>query len=296
MAKATPTMRQLRYFKELANYKNFTTAAKALNTTQSTISSAIRQLEYDLDANLFDRSTHHVHLTDQGIAIKEHVERMVNSHYNGMRELLKLTRYRSKTIRVTCIPSAIHLITPWISLWLERNPNIEVEIKDMHNGLVTNAIALCNADIGIDTGHIPPDILISHCIAQDEMMIVFPTNHLLAEETYIEDSELKNYKISVLNSDYVNKFLENYLVTQKIPSPQIYIFNDIETIYSLIIHEHSFGLIFRSQIKSYLPHTLTARPIDTRPISREISLIASKNLIHNDLELADFWNFLKENL
>ena len=53
-------LRQLRYFIKVAETLSFSEAAKALFVTQSTLSQQIKQLEYDLDTLLLERSSHGV--------------------------------------------------------------------------------------------------------------------------------------------------------------------------------------------------------------------------------------------
>lgn len=58
--------RQFEYFVAVAEELSFTRAAARTFTVQSTVSAAIRALEADLGATLFDRSTKHVALTAAG--------------------------------------------------------------------------------------------------------------------------------------------------------------------------------------------------------------------------------------
>ena len=59
-------LRQLRYFVKAAETLNFSEAAKGLYITQSTLSQQIRQLETELDVQLFQRNSHEVTLTEAG--------------------------------------------------------------------------------------------------------------------------------------------------------------------------------------------------------------------------------------
>src|SRR6201997_4825603 len=62
-------LRQLATFVALAEEGSFTRAADRLHVVQSAVSAGVRNLEKELGAMLFDRSTHSVKLTDAGRAL-----------------------------------------------------------------------------------------------------------------------------------------------------------------------------------------------------------------------------------
>ena len=62
-------LRQLAVFVAVAEEGSFTRAADRLHVVQSAVSAGVRNLERELDARLFDRSTHKVALSDAGRAL-----------------------------------------------------------------------------------------------------------------------------------------------------------------------------------------------------------------------------------
>ena len=62
-------LRQLAAFLAVAEEGSFTRASDRLHIVQSAVSANVRNLERELDARLFDRTTHTVKLTDEGHAL-----------------------------------------------------------------------------------------------------------------------------------------------------------------------------------------------------------------------------------
>ena len=62
-------IRQLQYFVAVAQTRHFGRAAERLHMAQSPLSQAIRQLESQVGATLFDRTTRRVELTPAGEAL-----------------------------------------------------------------------------------------------------------------------------------------------------------------------------------------------------------------------------------
>src|SRR3954471_7298887 len=65
----TMELRHLATFVAVAEEGSFTRAADRLHVVQSAVSAGVRNLEKELGAELFDRSTHSVKLTDSGRAL-----------------------------------------------------------------------------------------------------------------------------------------------------------------------------------------------------------------------------------
>jgi DNA-binding transcriptional LysR family regulator len=59
-------LRHLRYFCAVADWNGFNRAARALHTSQSSISAQIRDLEQEIGVTLFDRARARVSLTPAG--------------------------------------------------------------------------------------------------------------------------------------------------------------------------------------------------------------------------------------
>ena len=76
-------LRQLKYFLKLAETLNFSSAAKELFITQSTLSQQILNLEREFDQPLFVRNSHEVQLTEAGRLLMPHAQAGTQAHACG---------------------------------------------------------------------------------------------------------------------------------------------------------------------------------------------------------------------
>ncbi len=71
-------LRVLNYFLMAAREENITRAAQLLHVTQPTLSRQLMQLEEELGVKLFDRSSHSIILTNEGMLLKRRAQEIIN--------------------------------------------------------------------------------------------------------------------------------------------------------------------------------------------------------------------------
>lgn len=95
-------IRNLKTFQQVAERNSFTAAANALGYSQSTVSFQIRQLEDELNCQLFERVNHRISLTEQGHELLEYAHKV-----------LRLTEEFKQSMESNDIPEGIvHVVTP----------------------------------------------------------------------------------------------------------------------------------------------------------------------------------------
>ncbi len=79
-------LRVLRYFLMVAREENITRAAEKLHITQPTLSRQLMQLEEELGAALFHRSSHRIVLTEDGMLLKRRAQELLELAEKTQRE------------------------------------------------------------------------------------------------------------------------------------------------------------------------------------------------------------------
>lgn len=142
-------LEQLLYCIEVANSKTMSQAAKKLFMTQSSLSTAIQNLEEELGFQIFKRSNHGVLLTDKGsiflekaVAIASQVEEIKNLAVNEA----AITR----NITIAAVPIACNaIIVDLIQEIKKKKSNTNLNIIELRPDKIISSLAEGRADIAI---------------------------------------------------------------------------------------------------------------------------------------------------
>ena len=85
-------LRHIRYFKAVAEEKNFTRAAEKLAIAQPPLSRQIQDLEEELGTELFVRSPHKVTLTEEGELFLQYASQILDLVSNQRRKCVRCAR------------------------------------------------------------------------------------------------------------------------------------------------------------------------------------------------------------
>ncbi len=186
-----PTFRQLQYFVALSEELNFGRAAQRLNISQPPLSAAIRQLEIDLGARLFDRDSKHVSLTPAGVSLRVRARRMLDY----LDETLEIARRASSSapveLRIGFAPSMIYRRLPEFLRTLEElHPAARIVLREMNSALQFDALLRGQIDVGFIHGLPLPEGVASILLMDEPFICCVPSHHRLAQASFVSLQEL----------------------------------------------------------------------------------------------------------
>jgi DNA-binding transcriptional LysR family regulator len=123
---------QIRYFLAAAEALNFTHAAETCAVSQPALSKSIRKLEDTLGAELFDRNSQNVRLTEFGRTMRVHLERIDDSRRKA-RDAAKIaanTDIERLDVGVMCTIGPLRF-SRFLEAFRARHPHIEVTLHDV---------------------------------------------------------------------------------------------------------------------------------------------------------------------
>lgn len=109
MTSRLPPLNALRAFEAVARFGSIRAASRELNTSASTISTHIKNLEYFLGHALIERSANSITLTNSGTRYAEEVKESFGRLLHATEELCSSATAGS--LKITCVPS---LATTWM--------------------------------------------------------------------------------------------------------------------------------------------------------------------------------------
>lgn len=122
-------LRVLHYFLAIAREENFTKAAEQLHVTQPTLSRQIAQLEDELGVKLFQRSNHHIVLTEDGMILKRRAQEMLSLADKTKRDFLHKNEQLEGTIAIGSGEFlSTRLLTDGIAAFHRQYPLVRFEL------------------------------------------------------------------------------------------------------------------------------------------------------------------------
>jgi DNA-binding transcriptional LysR family regulator len=190
---------QLRSFCVAATEGNFTSAAKALGLSASTVWQQVRALERELKAKLLRRRGRAVELTDEGQLLLE----MVQPHVSSLDALRRLFDARREGVRQEVVVAsgayllANHLPRPVAEFRTER-PTVQVTLRIAAWSGLQRVVERGETDVGVLA--CDPDVPRSPALEYEHLFderfsLLLPAGHPLARARQVRFEELVRYPL-----------------------------------------------------------------------------------------------------
>ncbi len=124
----TMELRQLKYFVTVAQTRSFSEAARKLYITQGTLSQQIRQLEYELGSDVFQRNTHRVSLTEAGEELLPLAERTLLDAGQISTLMEELKTMATGTLNIGLTLTFRELLSSTLREFMKLHPGIQLRI------------------------------------------------------------------------------------------------------------------------------------------------------------------------
>lgn len=184
-------LRQLRYFVALAEELNFGRAAEKLHISQPPLTRQIQQLESDVGARLFTRSSRGVELTQAGIALLDDARRILDQIGVAKERAGKFGLGRIGRLDVGIFGSAILNHIPRLLLqFRHRYPEVQIALHELTKAEQIAALREKRLTIGFNRHvTVEPDIMVE-TVFLEPLLVALHSKHPLARHKAIRISEV----------------------------------------------------------------------------------------------------------
>jgi DNA-binding transcriptional LysR family regulator len=180
-------LRQLKYFVAVAEEHSFTRAAERVHISQSGVSAQIRQLERELGAELFDRSTRTATLTVAGKAALDHARAALaaaSAVGQAVGEVTDLIRGRL-TIGMV-IGCTVTPLFDGLASFHRAHPGVEVSLLEDNSDKLVRSVREGVTDLAlVGTATAAPAGLESVTIISERLVAAVPPDHPLTTRGHV---------------------------------------------------------------------------------------------------------------
>lgn len=250
-------LRVLNYFLMVAREENITKAAQLLHVTQPTLSRQLMQLEEELGVKLFDRSSHSIILTGEGMLLKRRAQEMLTLAEKAKAELKQDEESLAGKISIGAGELlSMEELSEWINLFQKKHPLVSFELYSGMADNIKNRMESGTIDLGLLLE--PVDTSKYEFIrmkTREEWCALVPVDTALAKKEFVTPEDLVSLpvllpsRISVRNE--LSSWLGDYMQNLNVAATFNLTYNAVAmakkascVILSLKLHCHYDGMIF----------------------------------------------------
>lgn len=269
-------LRQLYYFKTIAELEHYTRAAEALYVSQSSLSHAIRELETELHVELFTRQGRNIKLTRHGELFYPHVKKTIETLENGISQLQDYIDPNRGTVSLSAFSSLDSFVSDAIVQYLSATGRVDVRFQYEHDGFHEIHQKLIRGDIDLAfSTRIQDPRLEGVRIGSHKLVLLVPETHPFAKRESISLKELDGENFTTYDADsQLGVQIKEYLHQLDIhPTIVMEARQDI-VIYGLVSSGHSVAIT--PLPLSGAPYNVTSIPISDPIPQRDLYLLWNK--------------------
>ena len=162
-------------FMEVARLLSFTKASQTLFLSQSAISKQIKSLEYFYKTGLFERHGNSISLTQTGQALYVKLLEANQLQEDLHQELQQINEEFSPPTKLAIGASttiSLYVLPPVLSAYLNRYPNIQINVLNRNSNNIQNALLAHEIDVGIVEGLTRINTLVYTPFMTDDVLAV----------------------------------------------------------------------------------------------------------------------------
>ncbi|GAB3001421.1 hydrogen peroxide-inducible genes activator [Cyclobacterium sediminis] len=281
------TIQQLEYILAVEKFRHFGQAADACFVTQPTLSAQISKLERELDILLFDRSKMPVIPTELGEKVILQAKRVVLESKGILELVAEMKGEIGGTIKVGIIPTlAPNLLPLFIGNFIEKYPNVLVEVQEMVTEEILSRLKNDELDLGLVVSPLQEDGIVEKPIFYEKFFVYLSKEHPLLNQKEIPVGDLPAEDLWVLQQGHCFRDQVLNLCDKNVFQRKNFHYESgsIEGLKNMVDRYTGITLLPELATENLSDEEKTRlRPFAGDPPVREISLIRTRNFLKQRL-------------
>ncbi len=162
--------------------------------TQPAVTHQVRQLEADFNTRLFDRENNRISLTRSGEEVLRYADQII-ALYGEMDESVKsITGDTSGLVTLGASTTiAEYMLPDLLGGFQKKFPDVQVRLRVANTDAVVSMVADNTIDLGVVEGQVTNQYLKVEDCQADELRVIVPPHHPLAQQSSVQPGDLLNY-------------------------------------------------------------------------------------------------------
>jgi LysR family nitrogen assimilation transcriptional regulator len=273
-------LKQLEYFRHVAELGSFTRAASFLSVVQPALSRQVRQLEVELGQNLFDRNGRGVVLTDAGARLLEHTRGILMQVGRARQELEDQRNGTSGHFTLGLPPSLGRSVTvPLVKAFGHQLPNAKLATVEGLSAYILEWLNVGRVDCALLYNAPASPTVDLQLLLDEQLFLIAPAVPKPARKARksIALAELADYPLIIPSRPHAMRMsVENALAGVDVKIKVAHEIECIPAIIDLVRQGHGFAVLPLNAVKS-TPWTdeVQVRPIIAPVLKTSLSLATS---------------------
>lgn len=196
-------IRHLLYFREVALTRSFTKAAHTSSITQPTMSKMIKDLENELDVDLFTRIGKRVAMTDAGSLILPQVQRIIDAFNELTVQLDDFRHVRTGRLKIGLPPMiGANFFPKVLAEFHDHFPLIDIELMEAGGKAVEQGVADGSLQLGVVALPVSRNDFLVSSFFRENLRVLVAKNHPLHKHHRLSLSALQKERFILFHEDF----------------------------------------------------------------------------------------------
>ncbi len=276
----------LRLIRDVAHQRSVSKAAKLNEISQSAASQQIQEVERELGAALFDRSTRPLTVTPAGKLYLEYCRDVLRRREEFKASLELLQKQANGTVRLAAIYSVgLSEMAGIEQRFSERFPEGELHVSYLRPERVYEAVAQDEADLGLMSYAESSRDVIALPWREEEMVVAVAPSHPLSSRRTVSASALEGelfvgFDEDLPIQDHIGRYLREYKVTVETTLR----FDNIQMIKQAVVHGAGISIMPRRVMAEEISQQrLIALRLHPGDLYRPVRIVHRRRKVFNEV-------------